>query len=214
LFPGFHFDRLATFLREPFRNHAKPPPVRSRVPIFDFVIIYILDGGTIKPYRPSRPADLLKDAETQACRLVFLRGKPCPEWLAYTGAAYHIDPEFFGRHLDYLSRIGRKNYYNQPSLLSTSRRIVQLSYMTIGESNQHKIEKQEYLDALRSDSDKAMLNYFSTLVKSMTMNSPHFESIVRSHHVLDTEHFAIEQQISICFTPSGRGWTGWYTILS
>jgi hypothetical protein len=53
-----------------------------------------------------------------------------------------------------------------------------------------------------------MLGYLNRLGKQITKSSSSPESIVRSYHVLDKYHFAIEQQASMCLGQTEKGWTG------
>ncbi|KAI9689076.1 MAG: hypothetical protein M1822_000813 [Bathelium mastoideum] len=205
LYPGLHFDRLAKFLRKPFAEQT----TLNYSPPFNFATLYKLgEGGTIDIRELNNPEELQQEAAAEGSSILFLRGQPCPRWLVHVGAAYHIDPEFFQRHLDLLFTMGRDKYFVQPSLLSTSRHCIQLGYTSIGElSSQAQEMSQEDLDSLRTSSGSEMLEYLGTVSKSMTAKPPTYESIVRSYHILDKAHFAIEQQISICFSQTPNGWT-------
>ncbi|KAL9093916.1 MAG: hypothetical protein Q9165_003839 [Trypethelium subeluteriae] len=208
LYPGLHFDRLATFLHKPFDPPTKHSLAPNYTPSSSFATLYTLqEDGSISIQELEQPQDTKQHAEADSASILFLRGQPCPQWLAHAGAAYHIDPEFFLRHLDFLSTIGRRNYFGQPSLLSTSPHIIQLGYMSIGElPSQAKDMSQDELDSLRTASGAEMAKYVTALSKKITACTPTFESIVRGHHILDKTHFAIEQQISICLNRTARGW--------
>lgn len=210
LYPGVHFERLSSFLRKPFETPNKSSSTVEYTPRFDFASLYTFTGGKQAEFsQPKSPKELDKHAEAGSNSLMFLLGQPCPEWLVYAGVAYHIDPEFFQRHLNFMSTLGRKNYFSYPNLLSGSRHMMQLSYMTIGEfPSQSAGSNQEEVDAFRNSVDSEMEEYFNTIGRKITTTSPLFESIVRSYHVLDKEHFAIQQQISICFAQTEKAWTG------
>jgi len=154
------------------------------------------------------PLELAHHTHSDANNVLFLRGQPCPQWLVQAGTLYHIDPEFFFRHLSFLS-MSSKQYFAQPSLLSMSRSILQLNYMTIGEfPTQRGDMDQSELDHLRESTRKNMLTYFNELGKKIDRNMSSSESIVRAYHVLDKHHFAIEQQATICLGMTEKGWTG------
>ena len=91
--------------------------------------------------------------------------------------------------------MSRKRYFAQPSLMSTSRNMVQLSYMTVGgfPSQLEKISQEE-LDAFRASADRDMLEYFNIISKNINKSLSVSVSIVRSYHSLDNDHFAIEQR--------------------
>ncbi|KAH7348147.1 hypothetical protein BKA66DRAFT_382139, partial [Pyrenochaeta sp. MPI-SDFR-AT-0127] len=140
--------------------------------------------------------------------ILFLRGQPCPQWLVYAGIVFHLDPEYFFRHLSFLSNLSSKRYFAQPSLMSTSRNVIQLNYMTIGEfSTQLGDIDQIELDDLRDSAVRKMSEYYNDLGKRVSRNASSSESMVRAYHVLDKNHFAIEQQASICLGTTEKGWT-------
>jgi len=215
LYPGVHFERLSSFLRKPFETLNKSSSAVEYTPRFNFASLYTFTGEEqVEFSQPKSPKELEKHAESGSNSLLFLLGQPCPEWLVYAGVTYHIDPEFFQRHLNFMSTLGRKNYFSYPALLSGSRHMINLSYMTIGEfPGQLAGSNQEELDVLRNSVDNEMEEYFNIIGRKITTSSPLFESIVRSYHVLDKEHFAIQQQISICFAQTEKAWTGKRTRL-
>ncbi len=56
-------------------------------------------------------------------QLVFIRGFISPSWVSAIGSKYNIDPEFFRRHMDFLSWCIDKHAYSFPSLASSSNNI-------------------------------------------------------------------------------------------
>ncbi|KAF1947044.1 hypothetical protein EJ02DRAFT_508222 [Clathrospora elynae] len=208
LYPGVHYRRLAEILRKPFEQSKRSPTYNYKL---------ASDFATLYKYVTERPAEyyalaaleeLVHHANSEANNILFLRGQPCPQWLVQAGASYHVDPEFYLRHLDFLSSMSAKQYFAQPSLISTSRNIIQLKYMTIGEFPPQlgDIDQHELGD-LRNAATRELAEYFNELGKKVSRNMSASESIIRGYHVLDKNHFAIEQQASICLGLTEKGWT-------
>ncbi|KAI9712293.1 MAG: hypothetical protein M1820_001506 [Bogoriella megaspora] len=210
LYPGLHFGKLTAFLQKPTIPETKRSLLSNYSPVFNFATLYTFsENGSVNVQKLNDTRELQQHTTAEEARMLFLCGQPCPQWLLEVGATYHIDPEFFQRHLDFLSAMGSRDYFVQPSLLSTSRYIIQLEYMSIGElPSQAREMSQGELDSLRASNKSDMLEYLATIDKNMTTKPPTFESIVRSCYLLDKSHFAIEQRISICFNQtSSSGWT-------
>lgn len=206
LHTGVHFTKLVHILHKPFASSAKHNGNLSD----DFITLNkCTSKGAIEYCEPQTPEKLRQHADTEANNILFLRGQPCPAWVANAGASYHVDPEFFYRHLELFLSMSRKQYFAQPSLVSTSRNIIQLKYMTIGEFPGWMSNiGQSGIEVLRISADKDMVEYFNYLGKQIAKSSSSSESIVRSYHILDEHHFAIEQQATICLSQTAKGWTG------
>jgi hypothetical protein len=210
LYAGVHFSRLAETLRKPFDHSAKRSPTYNYKYAADFATLYKYAKETPVEYHTlGVPVELVQHAKSESNNILFLRGQPCPQWLVQAGISYHIDPEFFFRHLDFLSHMSSKQYFAQPLLMSTSRNIIQLKYMTIAEFPPQLSDLDQHgLDELRGAAMRDMAEYFNNLGKKVARNTSAAESIVRGYHVLDNNHFVIEQQASICLGLSDKGWTG------
>ncbi|KAI8940904.1 hypothetical protein NX059_002162 [Plenodomus lindquistii] len=209
VYAGVHYTRLAHILRKPFETSSKRSPTYNYAHAPDFATLYTYRPEQAVEYHSLRsPLDLIQHAEKKASSLLFLHGQPCPQWLVHAGTCYHLDPEFFFRHLEFLSILSTKTYFSQPSLLSTSRNIIQLNYMTIGEfPTQMNDLEQAGLDDMRDAATRDMSSYFNDLGKKVGRNKSASESIVRAYHILDKHHFAIEQQATICLAMTEKGWT-------
>lgn len=154
----------------------------------------------------------------KAAKLVFLRGQASSEWLRHLGAAYHIDPEFYQRHLDFLATAGRENHYVLPSIPSASDSIIQLSYFTISNSsvlndmldNKAKDTGWETVDEIRRTARQQMDSYITNMTQHINSRDGIGDSIVRNFHVFDSLHFAIEQRMTLTIATTGDGeeWTG------
>lgn len=64
-------------------------------------------------------------------QIVFIRGFLSPSWVAAIGSKYKIDPEFFRRHMDFLSPSIDRHAYSIPSLASCSNNIFRLCVNTL-----------------------------------------------------------------------------------
>ncbi|KAK0104318.1 hypothetical protein ONS96_005404 [Cadophora gregata f. sp. sojae] len=142
-------------------------------------------------------------------QLLFLNGHPSPQWLNAIGGKFCVDPEFYHRHLDFRAAIGRPNYFTLPSLPSSSDTMTKLRINTIGYRQPRlglsaQRNPQKYLDGLRSEATKSMVDYENIL--SMENKWKTGDSIVRDFAIHDAEHFTIEQDISICIDRTGHGW--------
>jgi hypothetical protein len=162
---------------------------------------------------PAAPINILPYTSSKGNNILFLRGQPCPEWLVYVGVTCQIDPEYFFRHLDFLSNFSSRRYFAQPSLVSASQNVIQFSYMTIGEGfSQNGENERANVDNSRHSATKEMMEYFNDLGKRVDGSRSRSESMVRAYHILDHKHFAIEQQVSICFQQLEKGWTGTFHL--
>lgn len=144
-------------------------------------------------------------------QILFLNGHPSPQWLNAIGGKFCVDPEFYQRHLDFRADIGRPDYFTLPALPSASETMTRLRITTTGyrqpksgfPAYQHP---QMYLDKLRSDAAKGMRQYENILRTEDKWKTG--DSIIRNFAIHDTEHFTIEQDISVCIDRIGHGWIG------
>ena len=144
-------------------------------------------------------------------RLLFLRGNPSPEWLNRIGAQYNVDPEFFRRHLDLGTTIGRQNYFELPFLPSTMENMLSLRIITIGSRkapNRRYPPTQNELEHLRQEARTSMKAYLDRISRGKDPELQLGDSIVRDISVHDSEHFSIEQNISIHILKAMAGWIG------
>lgn len=215
-YPGSNYERLSQYLQDYFRQSGARH--RYQTPNFAFVQTIRKVGRSIPDRgvesavdnvgKPSISTQLDKTA-----KLVFLRGQPSSEWLRNLGAVYHIDPEFYQRHLDFLSTAGRENHFVLPSLPSASDSIVQLSYFTISKpsvlkdllAHEAKSTGPQTIDELRRTSRQDMDSHLMNLTQHITLESSIGDSIVRDFHVFDSLHFALEQRMTLTVTTSGDG---------
>ena len=199
-YPGVNYRRLDLFLQG--STYPKKPGVYApNSQSFHFFVLHDLavdvsDAGRVcflDGDNDPKTLETYQRPKADSGQLIFLRGYPSPEWLNTIGTVYRIDPEFFRRHL---SLGPSKEYFDMPSLPSSSRNIINLKLTSIGRwdvawsKHQHTIE--------------AMQNHFWHLGMITGVG----ESIIRRFTGHDEEHFTIEQNASICITKKGSGWAG------
>jgi hypothetical protein len=130
-------------------------------------------------------------------QLVFLKGYPTRDWLNLIGSRYLVDPEFFARHLDFLSPMTSASSFTVPALPSSSWNMMQLQVTTIGSRDcERRAYKQEEIDAMRHSKKTEMASYDQELSAGNGIRVGN--AMVCHCSTLDETHFAIEQQISVC----------------
>lgn len=214
LFPGQNFENLARYLLRPFDSTGSRDHFQAGAHLADF-------QPTLYNYYASKPKrrtvltkleDLSREKETQSqdndansSSILFVRGQPSALWLAALGATYHIDPEYYQRHLDFRSTIGRLNHFSLPPLPSSTTYITKLRYITICQSNRRGTSDQGVIDSLRFDGKKAFERYMHSLNQSIEKGIGIGNSIVRAYNVHDDIHSSIEQDISIYVSRTTSG---------
>ena len=145
------------------------------------------------------------EAQDSQNQLLFLRGYPSGEWLRLIGSKYHVDPEFFSRHMDFGLTEDRLNNFSLPSLPSSSWHLMRLQITTIGSRDtQARKYRQEDIDRLRRLGDNEMETYNHQL--TLGSNFEVGDSIVRNYSTLDETHVSIEQRVSVCLQNMGHRW--------
>lgn len=199
LYQGEHLSGLAEFLR----------PVRSR------------DFGTLPPegtvdeerfatyFRPDseespRPQKLClplcppigpRNLLPQENGIVFLNGYPSARWLAELGGAYHVDPEFFQRHLHFLragSHSRQTAKYSLPLLPSFQSTILQIPITSVG---WHASTIYRDVADKRAAVAQHMAEYWTRLERGSKWKT--CDSIVRSFAVHDKNEFSIQQYVTV-----------------
>lgn len=219
LLSGFNFRNLAAFLWQPYEFHASnldyQQAALSHRSASDFISLCGLSPGssfrfdTVEKFL--HVGNEVLPPEGQG-RLLFLRGYPSPEWLNCIGAKYRADPEFFQRHLTPKSESSYISppFTTAPSLPSVQAGMVALHITTIGfriSGGRARLAQAE-LDVLRDEAAHSMADYISHL---SSLHSPRIalaDSIVREFSIHDSEHFSIEQKLSIEVIPHENNWIG------
>jgi hypothetical protein len=209
LYSGQDYRRLAVFLNRPFEANdpTRLPPEAGHDD--GFALLYEL--------RPKIPASGIKLSRTLAPQsrqpdhntLIFLNGYPSPEWLNELGAKYNIDPEFFHRHLSFLSRDDITAQDPAFTLPSFQRTIFQMTVTSIGV---HNIPFDGDIEVRRSFAKSQMENYTHALQSGKVWNPR--QSVVRSYNVYDKTQFSIEQNLTIYVTMVDKERKRWLGKLS
>ena len=141
--------------------------------------------------------------ESIAGQIVFIRGFISPSWVCALGSKYNIDPEFFRRHMDFLSAGVGGHAYSLPSLASSSHNIVRLCVSTI--LNRDDFSGKN-LQSQRFDHRVDMETYRIQQLASTRMCCG--DSMVREYSTLCSRFSVVEQWISFCIAKTESGWTG------
>jgi len=194
---------LAEFL-EPCQSISPRSSIRSpRLAQADsFAWLYELQPEVSpKAIRLSRPLPKIRrDGTADPNILLFLRGYPSPEWVAELGSRYKIDPEFFHRHLKFLSSDQDKPTRTRFVLPSSQKTIFQMSLTSMG--------TQECIDvrSKRADAVAQMETYLHDLKKGDKWKCGN--SVVRSFEVHDEQTFSIQQTVTVYVASIDKPWIG------
>lgn len=136
-------------------------------------------------------------------QLVFIRGFISPSWVSVLGSKYNIDPEFFRRHMDFLSANIDRHAYSFPSLASSSDNIFRLCVSTI-------LHRDDFggqdLQSQRARQATQLGTYKTQQLGSVKVCCG--DSLVREYSTICSRFSVIEQWISIYVTKTDRGWAG------
>ncbi|TVY55718.1 hypothetical protein LCER1_G002772 [Lachnellula cervina] len=134
-------------------------------------------------------------------QMVFIRGFISPSWVSAIGSKYNIDPEFFRRHMDFLSASIDRHAYSFPSLASSSNNIFRLCVNTL-------LHRDDFggqdLQSQRSDQSIKLGIYKIQQLGSSRVCCG--DSLVREYSTVCSCFSVIEQWISICITKTDKGW--------
>ncbi|PLB49704.1 hypothetical protein P170DRAFT_409284 [Aspergillus steynii IBT 23096] len=135
-------------------------------------------------------------------QIVFLRGFLSPSWVSALGSKYNIDPEFFRRHMDFLSPSIDRHSYGLPSLTSSSNNIFRICINTI-------LHRDDFggqdLQSQRLRQSNEIATY-----KIQQLGSTRIccgDSLVREYSTVCSCFSVVEQWISLCVAKTGKGWT-------
>ncbi|GAB0137900.1 hypothetical protein EsDP_00006153 [Epichloe bromicola] len=134
-------------------------------------------------------------------QIVFIRGFISPSWMSVIGSKYNIDPEFFRRHMDFLSASIDRHAYSIPSLASSSNNIFRLCVNTL--LDRDDFGKQD-LQSQRLDESTELGTYKAQQLGSTRVCCG--DSLVREYSTVCSRFSVIEQWISLCVTKRDGGW--------
>jgi hypothetical protein len=135
-------------------------------------------------------------------QIVFIRGLVSPSWVSALGSKYSIDPEFFRRHMNFLSASIDRHAYSLPSLVTTSDNIFRLCVSTIFYRDDFggqdlRLQRLEELAEL----DKYRMQQLGSTKVSCG------DSIVRDYSTVCPSFSVMEQWMSLCIAKTERGWS-------
>ncbi|UKZ83206.1 hypothetical protein TrVFT333_011011 [Trichoderma virens FT-333] len=137
-----------------------------------------------------------------AGQIVFIRGFISPSWVSAIGSKYGIDPEFFRRHMDFLSASIDRHAYSTPSLPSSSKNLFRLCVNTL-------LHRDDFggqdLQSQRSEQSTELATYKIQQLGSTRVCCG--DSLVREYSTVCSSFSVIEQWISLCITKTESGWT-------
>ncbi len=147
-------------------------------------------------------------SENKVNKILFLRGYASPDWISLIGGVCRIDPEFFNRHLAFMTTLVSRGAFSQPSLASTCRNIITLRINTILAQDGFS-QRNEFKNlAARRRSEAAGLDTYSWRYQT---SACYGDSIVRGFYTLDERYSVLEQEISVCVRESKQDWLGLYS---
>ncbi|KAK2791243.1 hypothetical protein FQN53_006084 [Emmonsiellopsis sp. PD_33] len=134
-------------------------------------------------------------------QIVFIRGFISPSWVSVIGSKYNIDPEFFRRHMDFLSMSIDRHSYSFPSLATTSDNVFRLCVSTL-------LHRDDFggqdIQSQRSDQATKLGIYKMQQLGSTRVCCG--DSLVREYSTVCSCFSVVEQWISLCITKVDRGW--------
>lgn len=136
-------------------------------------------------------------------QIVFIRGFISPSWVSVIGSKYNIDPEFFRRHMDFLSTSIHRHAYSFPSLASSSNNIFRLCVSTLLHRDDFGAQD---LHLQRLDQSTELGRYKIQQLGSTRVCCG--DSLVREYTTVCSCFSVIEQWISLCIMKTNRGWAG------
>ena len=175
----------------------------------ELVVVYNSDGERkwdVQQYSQEQHEDFHSDTFIPAegtGQMVFIRGYISPSWVSVLGSKYNIDPEFFRRHMDFLSANIFRHSFGFPSLASSSNNIFRLCVSTL-------LHRDDFggqdLQSQRSDQSTELETYKLQQLAFIKVRCG--DSVVREYSTVCSCFSVIEQWISLCITKTGKGWTG------
>ncbi|KAF4964200.1 hypothetical protein FSARC_7834 [Fusarium sarcochroum] len=210
LFPGHEFEGLAGFLSR--AKSAAPTSSRSSStlppPGQDFAIAYEWDGTKQTPEikwitRPLPPLPAHRDSPSGT--ILFLTGHQTADWILEIGSFYHIDPEFFRRHLDFLQSSNRSSVTQASQMPSFRKNILNFFVPSVGK---HDKSSSRDLSIERSRASDDMRLYLKSLRDRDTDLWPCGTPFVRTFALHSLEEFSIQQAatITLCEGDSRSNW--------
>ncbi|KAI0182111.1 hypothetical protein GGR52DRAFT_67797 [Hypoxylon sp. FL1284] len=211
---AFYFQQLLNYI-----NTNSDLPHGSAIPGIRAFHIYesrVQDTTTTATTRLKQvdfpPVDV--DPGTWDPSLVVVQGHLCPEAVVELALLCNL-PQFFLGFLE-LERVRLKfrNSYELPALPSRRGNIVNIRLVSLWRFNSPR--SRDYLPVNvepgeRREADRACREYEKQLFEQYQAGATRFRKV----HLHDSKHFTVEQSVSLCVVPGGKGGNGaprWRTI--
>ncbi|KAB8229428.1 uncharacterized protein BDW43DRAFT_322211 [Aspergillus alliaceus] len=134
-------------------------------------------------------------------QVVFIRGFLSPSWVSVLGSKYNVDPEFFRRHMDFLSTNNERHFFSLPSLANSSNDIFRLSVSTlVHRDNFGRQNVQSQSSELPSELGKYKMHQLGS--KNVCCGV----SLVREYTTVCASFSVIEQWISVYIAKTSSNW--------
>ncbi|KAL7936455.1 hypothetical protein V8C35DRAFT_295533 [Trichoderma chlorosporum] len=213
VFPGNNFVDLGEWMLQD-RSLLSPQTQREESALFtskseephDLVIVYNSGERKWDMQQYSQHEHEAFSAVTSippggAGQIVFIRGFISPSWVSAIGSKYGIDPEFFRRHMDFLSASIDRHAYSTPSLPSSSKNLFRLCVNTL-------LHRDDFggqdLQLQRTEQSAELATYKIQHLGSTRVCCG--DSLVREYSTVCSSFSVVEQWISLCITKTESGW--------
>ncbi|KAH8666555.1 hypothetical protein BX600DRAFT_461982 [Xylariales sp. PMI_506] len=217
VFPGNNYAGIAEWMLQDrsllsstkLEDGARLSASRSERP-HDLVAVYRSgeEGKwNVQSFSQDQHQDFLATTSASAggtVQLVFIRGSISPAWASVIGSRYSVDPEFFRRHMEFLSTNIEAQLYSTPSLASSSNNIFRLCVSTLihrDNSVAQDIQSQRL-------GQSAELATYKKQLRSARVRCGN--SLVREYSTVSSSFSVLEQWISLYVNRTTDG--GWTVI--
>ena len=147
----------------------------------------------------------IKNHNADCNELVFLAGRPSPEWLSAVGARYKLDHRFLHQHLNFLPT-GQRDWFTAPTLPSRSHTVLRFCIPSMIFVGEHRYVNVDDLQKARGDCERQLLIRFRSFQEGTLTEAG--RSIVRRMNIHSGDNLVIEQELSSCLLKRGDRWTG------
>jgi hypothetical protein len=138
-----------------------------------------------------------------SAQLVFIRGFISPGWVSAIGSKYNLDPDYFRRHMDFLTASIDRHAYSSPPLASALNNSFRICVNTL-------LHRDDFggqdLALQRSEQSVHIGTYKSQQLGSQKVCCG--DSIVREYSTVCSRFSVVEQWISLYVARTASGWTG------
>ncbi|EED21633.1 hypothetical protein TSTA_088690 [Talaromyces stipitatus ATCC 10500] len=213
LYTGTHFESLASYLQIPFQpsdSRSDASPVGTEPQFLSVYDMTVDNRWRVTHFRSVNDFESTSWVNSSP-RIIFMRGLPSPEWLLSIGVKFELDPEFFLRHLDFYK--GPPYHFGYPCLPSANECMTRLRVTTVGyyKINFSMKNSHAVVESMQRESAGLMDAYLQKI--KTRRHSRVGDSIFRDISVHDSEHFTIEQDISVYIGTYQDDWIGYIVFV-